>query len=120
MNILVTGGAGYIGSVTTNELLAAGHTVTVFDNLVHGYRAAVPPGAAFVQGDISDRAALEAALDEHAPEAVVHFAAFIEAGESMRDPGKYFRNNVAGSLNLIDTVAAHGVRRIFFSSTGAV
>lgn len=120
MNILVTGGAGYIGSVTTHELLAAGHTVTVFDSLVHGYRAAVPPGAAFVQGDILDRAALEAVLDEHEPEAVVHFAAFIEAGESMRDPGKYFRNNVAGSLNLIDTVVAHGVRRFVFSSTAAV
>ncbi len=120
MRVLVTGGAGYIGSVTSNELLSAGHTVIVFDSLVHGYRAAVPPGAVFVQGDIQDRAALDAVIKAHQPEAVVHFAAFIEAGESMRDPAKYFRNNVGGSLNLIEAVAARGIRRLVFSSTAAV
>jgi UDP-glucose 4-epimerase len=120
VNILVTGGAGYIGSVTTRVLLEAGHTVVVYDNLCHGYRAAVPPGAAFIQGDLHDRAALDAALEEHEPEAVVHFAAFIEAGESMQNPGKFFRNNVAGSLNLLEAMVAHGVNRLVFSSTAAV
>jgi UDP-glucose 4-epimerase len=120
VNILVTGGAGYIGSVTSQILLEAGHSVVVYDNLCHGYRAAVPPDAVFVQGDLHDRAALDATLEKHRPEAVVHFAAFIEAGESMQDPGKYFRNNVAGSLSLLEATVGHGVRRFVFSSTAAV
>ena len=120
MKILVTGGAGYIGSATTQILLEAGHTVVVYDNLCHGYRAAVPMSATFIQGDLHDRAALDAAFEKHKPEAVMHFAAFIEAGESMRDPGKFFHNNVAGSLNLIEATAAHDVRRFVFSSTAAV
>jgi len=120
MIILVAGGAGYIGSVTSQILLEAGHSVVVYDNLSHGYRAAVPSGAAFVQGDLHDRAALDAAFEQYEPKAVVHFAAFIEAGESMREPGRFFRNNVAGSLNLIEATAAHGVKRFVFSSTAAV
>lgn len=120
MNILVTGGAGYIGSVTAQILLEAGHTVIVYDNLCHGYRAAVPKGATFIQSDLHDRAALDAAFEEHEPEAVMHFAAFIEAGESMRNPGKYLHNNVAGSLSLLEATITHRVRRFVLSSTAAV
>ncbi len=120
MIIFVTGGAGYIGSVTAAELLKAGHRVIVYDSLIHGYRAAVPKEAAFVPGDILDRAALDSALEQHRPEAVVHFAAFIEPGESMRDPGKFFHNNVVGSFTLIEAALAHGVKRFVFSSTAAV
>jgi len=120
VNILVTGGAGYIGSVTSHILLEAGHSVVVYDNLCHGYRAAVPKEAVFVLGDLHDRAALDAAFEQHKPDAVMHFAAFIEAGESMREPGRFFYNNVIGSLNLIQATVAHGVRRFVFSSTAAV
>jgi len=120
LNILVTGGAGYIGSVTAQILLEAGHTVIVYDNLCHGYRAAVPKGATFIQSDLHDRAALDAAFEEHEPEAVMHFAAFIEAGESMRNPGKYLHNNVAGSLSLLEATITHRVRRFVLSSTAAV
>ncbi len=120
MKIVVTGGAGYIGSVTAQVLLEAGHAVVVFDNLSHGYRAAVPQDTAFVLGDIHDRAALDALFEQHRPDAIMHFAASIEAGESMLDPGKYFRNNVVGSLSLIDAAVVHGVNRFVFSSTAAV
>jgi len=120
MKVLVAGGAGYIGSIVADQLLGAGHEVTVFDSLVKGYRAAVPAGATFVQGTLHDRAALDAALGRAAFDAVMHFAAFIEAGESMIDPGRYFYNNVAGSLNLIEAATAHGVPRFVFSSTAAV
>jgi UDP-glucose 4-epimerase len=120
MNVLVSGGAGYIGSVVTDALLQAGHVVTVFDSLVKGYRAAVPAGATFVQGDIHDRSALDRLMDATQFDAVLHFAAFIEAGESMVDPGRYFGNNTAGSFNLIDAAASHGVGRFVLSSTAAV
>ncbi len=119
MKILVTGGAGYIGSTTAAQLLEAGHQVTVFDNLSNGHRAAVPAAAQFVQGDTLDRAALDQVLSGGF-EAVVHFAAFIEAGESMREPGRFYRNNVTGSLGLIDAAVAHGVSRFVFSSTAGV
>ncbi|MEW5985824.1 MAG: UDP-glucose 4-epimerase GalE [Chloroflexota bacterium] len=119
MKILVTGGAGYIGSTTAAHLLAAGHDVTVYDNLSRGYRAAVPPAAAFVQGDVGDRQRLDETLAQGF-DAVVHFAALIEAGESMKVPAQYFQNNVCRSVTLIDAAVAHGVRRFVFSSTAAV
>lgn len=120
MNILVTGGAGYIGSVTTVALLKAGHEVTVYDSLVKGHRAAVPEGAQFVQADVGDRAALDEVLGGRQFDAIVHFAASIEAGESMQQPGRYFRNNTCNSLVLIEAAAAHNVGRFVLSSTAAV
>ena len=96
MNILVAGGAGYIGSVTSQQLLDAGHQVTVYDSLVKGYQAAIPEGANFIQGDILDNTVLDRVLRTEKYDAILHFAAFIEAGESMVDPGKFFYNNVAG------------------------
>ena len=120
MKILVAGGAGFIGSVCTEYLLNRGHEVVVFDALINGHREAVDPRAAFVQGNLADADAVMQAVAEHRPEGVIHFAAFIEVGESMRDPGKYFRNNVANGLNLLDACVAHKVRKIVFSSTAAV
>lgn len=120
MHILVTGGAGYIGSTTAGLFLAAGHQVTVFDSLIRGHREAVPAGAAFVQGDIGDRAALDVLFQMGEFDAVAHFAALIEAGESMQKPGLYFRSNVGYSQNLLETMIAHDVKRLVFSSTAAV
>ncbi len=120
MRILVLGGAGYIGSVATTHFLKAGHQVIVVDSLIHGYRESVPEGAAFVQADLCDRAALDRIFAEHRPEAVAHFAAFIEAGESMQKPGKYFQNNVANAVTLLETMVDHNVKRIVFSSTAGV
>ncbi len=120
MRTLVTGGAGYIGSVVAHHLLAAGHSVTIFDNLSSGHRQAIPAAAAFVEGDVLDRGALDRVLGLQSFDAILHFAAFIEAGESMRDPGRFFRNNVTGSLTLIDAAIAHGVGRFVFSSTAGV
>jgi UDP-glucose 4-epimerase len=120
MNVLVSGGAGYIGSVVADELLKAGHAVTVYDSLVKRYRAAVPAGAQFVQGDIHDRPALDRLMAGTQFDAILHFAAFIEAGESMQEPGRYFGNNTAGSFTLIDAAVAHGIGRFVLSSTAAV
>jgi UDP-glucose 4-epimerase len=120
MNILVTGGAGYIGSATAEALLKAGYSVTVYDSLVTGHRAAVPVGAAFIHADLADAEALSAALAAGKFEAVMHFAAFIEAGESMKDPGRFFKNNFGNSLNLMETAVRAGVKRFVFSSTAAV
>lgn len=120
MRLLVTGGAGYIGSIVAAELIRAGHEVTVYDNLARGHRVAIHPAAAFVHGDIGDRAALDRVLRESAFDAVMHFAAFIEAGESMRTPEIYFRNNTAHALTLLTTLLEHGVDRFVFSSTAAV
>ncbi len=120
MKTLVTGGAGYIGSVVAQHLLAAGHSVTILDNLSSGHRQAIPDAAVFVEGDVLDRSVLDRILGGHAFDAVLHFAAFIEAGESMRDPGRFFRNNVTGSLTLIDAAIAHGVQNFVFSSTAGV
>jgi len=120
MHILVTGGAGYIGSATAAYFLQAGHRVTVYDNLSYGHRGALPPGAAFVRGDVGDRSALDVLFQSNTFDAVVHFAAFIEAGESMINPGKYFRNNVVSTQALLDSMLAHNIRRIVFSSTAAV
>jgi len=120
MNIFVTGGAGYIGSATAEALLNAGHSVTVCDSLVTGYRAAVPKAARFIQADLGDSSALAAALASEKYEAVMHFAAFIEAGESMIDPGKFFKNNLANSLQLIEAATHAGVERFVLSSSAAV
>lgn len=120
MNIFLTGGAGYIGSAATRILLAAGHKVTVYDSLVTGYREAIPPDVKFIHADLADREKLTASLQNGRYDAVMHFAAFIEAGESMRDPGKYFRNNVALSIDLIQACVEAGVRRFVLSSTAAV
>lgn len=120
MNVLVTGGAGYIGSTVAQQLLDAGHSVTIYDNLSSGHRSAVPEGASFVRGDTLDRAALDAVLGSTPFDAIMHFAAFIEAGESMREPGRFFRNNVSGSLTLVDAAVAYGVPRFVFSSTAGV
>ena len=120
MKILVTGGAGYIGSAAAEALLAAGHEVTVFDSLVTGYREAVPSGARFIQADLADSAVLVKMFDEGKFDAVMHFAAFIEAGESMKDPAKFLRNNLINSLLLIEAAVKAGVMRFVLSSTAAV
>lgn len=120
MNVLVTGGAGYIGSAVVEELLAAGHTPVVYDNLVAGHAEAIPPGVAFVQGDLADAAALRGALEDHAIAAVIHLAAFLQPNESMTNPAKYFQNNVAGSITLLNAMAEMGVRRFILSSTCAI
>ena len=112
MNILVTGGAGYIGSATAEALLQAGHSVTVYDSLVTGHRQAVPAGAVFVEASLEDRPTLSRVLTTGAFEAVMHFAAFIEAGESMQDPGRFYFNNLANSLTLIETAALAGRQAI--------
>lgn len=120
MNIFVTGGAGYIGSATADALIKAGHNVTVYDSLVTGHREAVPAGAAFVHGDLADSHSLALSLTSQKFDAVMHFAAFIEAGESMKDPGKFFRNNLVNSLSLMDMAVRAGVKRFVLSSTAAV
>jgi UDP-glucose 4-epimerase len=119
MKVLVTGGAGYIGSVTAAALLGAGHSVTVLDNLVTGHRGAIPRGAEFCQGDIRSKDDVGACM-ARGYDAIIHFAAYIEAGESMVDPGKFFENNTCGALNLIENAVRHGVKRFVFSSTAAV
>jgi UDP-glucose 4-epimerase len=120
MKILVVGGAGYIGSICVELLLDDGHEVAVFDNLTEGHRRAVDDRAAFIEGDLSDREKIEAALSSTCTEAVMHFAANALVGESMRDPSKYFRNNVASGLNLLDAMVATSVQRLIFSSTCAI
>jgi UDP-glucose 4-epimerase len=117
MKILVTGGAGYIGSVVVEQLVEAGESVVVFDSLCQGHRAAVHPGAIFVQGDLADRAAVDAALGRHRPEAIMHFASHTLVGESMRSPFLYLGENVTNGLNLLQSAVEHGVRRFILSST---
>lgn len=119
MKVLVTGGAGYIGSVCVEELLNAGHQVTVLDNLTEGHRSAVDPRAEFVQVCLGDRDRVRQVLGGSGAEAVLHFAASALVGESMTDPGKYFRNNVAHGLNLLEAAVGAGVRKFVFSSTCA-
>lgn len=119
MKILVVGGAGYIGSHMVKMLLRAGHAAVIFDNLSAGYRDAVL-GGAFVQGDLADAAALEAVFTCHQPQAVMHFASFIQVGESVRLPGKYYANNFSNTLRLLDAMVAHGVGHFIFSSTAAI
>jgi UDP-glucose 4-epimerase len=125
VRILVTGGAGYIGSTVSAVLASRGHQAVVIDNLSHGRRELLPPEIEFVQGEVSDRSAIEslfiAARDQGHPfDAVLHFAALIEAGESMKHPELFFRNNTASTLSLLEAMLAHGPRVLVFSSTAAV
>jgi UDP-glucose 4-epimerase len=119
MKILVTGGAGYIGGTLTRLLLAEGHAVTVYDNLCHSKRLAVAPNAEFIEGDVADRALLEKIFARGRFDGVMHFAALIEAGESMKRPEIYFRNNTAATLSLLEAMLATGHDRLVFSSTAA-
>jgi UDP-glucose 4-epimerase len=117
MRILITGGAGYIGSVVAAELLAAGHEVVVFDNLSMGHRAAVPASAVFVEGDLADRAAIDRVFGDHSIDGVMHFASHTLVGESMHKPFLYLGRNIVNGLNLLESMAEHGVKRFILSST---
>jgi UDP-glucose 4-epimerase len=118
MKILVTGGAGYIGSTTSGELLKAGHEVVVFDNLYQGHRDAVPQGAAFVEGDLRDTDAIARLFAEHKGiDGIMHFASYTLVGESMQQPLKYLRDNIVAGSNLLEQAVANGVGRFILSST---
>jgi UDP-glucose 4-epimerase len=119
MKILVTGGAGYIGSVCTDSLIARGDTVLVFDNLSEGNVQAINPKAVFINGDLQNRLSITSAIKGYRPDAVIHFAANALVGESMENPYKYFKNNVCGTLNLLEAMKDYGVGRLVFSSTCA-
>ena len=120
LKILITGGAGYIGSVVTADLVEAGNEVVVYDNLSSGNEGAVPKGARLVTGELSDRELLGSVIREHKIAGVMHFAASIEAGESMKVPERFFRNNTANTLTLPETMVEGGVGRLVFSSTAAL
>lgn len=118
MRVLVTGGAGYVGSHAVRALIRAGHEVTVYDNLVFGHREAVP-SELLVEGDLLDTYGLTALMKDRGIEAVMHFAAFAYVGESVTDPGKYYQNNVVGTVSLMEAMRQAGVKKIVFSSTCA-
>jgi UDP-glucose 4-epimerase len=120
MKLLVTGGAGYIGSVVAEQLLGAGHQVIVIDNLSRGHRQAVPQGAELIVGDLADKKGLTELFQRYQFDAVLHFAAFIEAGESMKSPETFFRNNTANALGVLEAMLAARVNRFVFSSTAAL
>ncbi len=120
MNIFLTGGGGYIGSAAAAALLKAGHSVTVYDSLVTGYKEAIPEEARFVHADLGDQEKVSSTLKSERYDAIMHFAAFIEAGESMRDPGKYFYNNLVLSIHLIEAAIKTEIPRFVLSSTAAV
>lgn len=120
MRILVTGGAGYVGGTVAELLLGKGHEVVVYDNLCHGHRSLVPRSVEFVEGELADRPKLEQMFASRPFDGVMHFAALIEAGESMKKPELYFRNNTASTLALLEAMLAQGVNRLVFSSTAAV
>lgn len=120
MKILVTGGAGYIGSHTTNQLLKSGHQVVVYDNLFTGFREAVPAGAEFVLGDVRDSEKLAQTMATFGIEAVVHFAAMLNVAESVLEPIQYYENNTLGVLSLVKACQKSDVKKIVFSSTAAV
>ncbi len=117
MRILVTGGAGYIGSIVVEQLAEAGESVIVLDNLYQGHRAAVHPEAVFVEGDLADRATVQAIFQQHRPEAIMHFASHTLVGESMENPWRYLGENITNGLNLLQSAVQHGVRRFILSST---
>src|SRR5438128_186126 len=119
MNVFVTGGAGYIGSICTEQLLNAGHEVTVYDNLTEGHRSAVDQRARFIQGRPEQEGDLLNAVQSARTEAIVHFAANALVGESMTNPGMYFRNNVCNGLTLLEAAIAARVKKFVFSSTCA-
>jgi len=119
MRVLVTGGAGYIGSVVTEELIKDGHTAVVYDSLYKGHREAVVAGAKLVEADLMDNERLRGALREHEIEAVIHMAADSLVGESVGNPAKYYRNNVVAGLSLLDAMRECEVKRVVFSSTAA-
>ncbi len=119
MKVLITGGAGYIGGTVARLLMQEGHDVTIFDNLCHSHSSALPPQARFVQGDLNNRPLLEGVLRDGAFDGVMHFAALIEAGESMQRPEIYFRNNTASTLTLLEAMLAAGPQKLVFSSTAA-
>ncbi len=119
MKILIVGGAGYIGSHMVKMLVDLGHTVITFDNLSSGFRDAVL-GGVFVEGDLADLSALDKLFGEHKPEAVMHFASYIQVGESVRHPDKYYLNNFTNTLNLLNTMVKYDVKNFIFSSTAAV
>jgi UDP-glucose 4-epimerase len=120
MRILVVGGAGYIGSVTVDRLVAAEHDVTVIDSLVAGHLEAVNPEAEFVQADIRDETALTRLFASHNFQAVINYGGYIQAGESVTQPGRYFANNVGGAITLLNAMTTYGVQRFVFSSSAAV
>jgi UDP-glucose 4-epimerase len=117
MKLLITGGAGYIGSIVVEQLIQAGESVVVFDNLYQGHRAAVHPEAIFVEGDLADRTAIDGILQEHQPEAIMHFASHTLVGESMQQPFRYLGENVTNGLNLLQAAVEHSIRRFVLSST---
>jgi UDP-glucose 4-epimerase len=120
MNILVTGGAGYIGSVAVEELIKAGYEVVIYDNLIQGHRQAVHPEAVFVEADLADQERLGAVFEEHSIQAVMHFAAHSVVSFSMREPLRFLRDNVGNALNLLEAMTIHGVKRFILSSTANV
>jgi len=117
MKIVVTGGAGFIGSIVVEQLVEAGEEVVVFDNLFQGHKAAVHTNALFVEGDLADRTAVDALLSEHRPDAIMHFASHTLVGESMENPFLYLGENITNGLNLLQSAVQHGVRRFILSST---
>jgi UDP-glucose 4-epimerase len=119
LNILVTGGAGYIGSICSEVLLSRGYGVIALDNLLEGHREAVPPGAIFCQVDIAVKAQIEEVFTKHKIDAVMHFAGETLVAKSMREPSAFYAANVAGGINLLDSMVGHGVNKIIFSSTAA-
>ncbi len=120
MRVLVAGGAGYIGSVTVDQLVAAGHDVTVIDSLVAGHASALNPECEFTQGDVRDEAVLGRLFAAHTFDAVINYSGYIQAGESVQQPGRYFANNVTGAIALLNAMVTYDIRRFVFSSSAAV